>query len=486
MARIAIAGLQHETNTFSPLATELENFLEPDAWPRLVTGEALHSAVAGMNLPVAGCLAAIDEMHDPVPLQWCAAGPGGIVTDRAFEWICDRLLERLAEAGPIDALYLDLHGAMVTESQEDAEGELLARLRAVLGPDRPIIATLDFHANLTARMFELTDALVGYRTYPHIDMAATGARAARLLHRRLLGEEWRGSFRDGLPMRPLVWQCTAIEPMRSAVSRAEEAEDATVISASALAGFPLADIASAGAAAVAYGSNIHDTEAVVDVLSEALSADPPVPTPVYSPANAVRVAKARSDSVHGPVVLADVQDNPGAGGAANTTFLLRAMLEANLENAAFGILCDPSAAARAHRAGTGSRIRTRLGSLHSVCGNAPVEVAFDVVGLGDGKLTGTGPFYRGCRMDLGPMACIRHGGVDVVISSRPQQAADRAMFRHVGLEPDECAIIALKSAVHFRADFEPIAGEIIIVAAPGLSPIDLRELPYRSYRGRHS
>ena len=467
MARIAVAGFQHETNTFVDRKTELAAFIQPDAWPGLIEGAALGAAVKGMNLPVAGFLGALDGAHEIVPLLWCSAPPGGPVSDHAFEAIAGRLLRALAESLPIDALYLDLHGAMVTESFADAEGELLGRLRNLLGPEVPVFASLDYHANISPRMIAATAALVGYRTYPHVDMAETGARAWRLMQQHLGGQLWHTAFRTGLAMRSLVWQSTLSEPMRSIMREAGESRSVTVA-----AGFPLADVACAGASVLAYGDDEAALDATVASLAARLTQEEAAPEAVYAPDEAIDQA-VRLAGDGGPVILADVQDNPGAGGSSDTVGLLRRMLVAELPGrAALGLICDAEAAAAAHGAGSGSAVELSLGAKSGQFGEKPVTGVFEIRAIGSGKFAATGPFYKGCSMDLGPMACLRCRGVDIVVSSRPQQAADQAMFRHVGIEPADYGILALKSSVHFRADFGPIAKAILIIVSPGASPME--------------
>ena len=210
--RVAVGGFMHETNTFAPSKATYEKFLQADSWPGLQTGSGVLAETAGINIPIAGFIAAAGDF-DLVPLLWCNAGPSAHVTDDAFERIAGDMMERLKAAGAIDGLYLDLHGAMVTESHEDGEGELLARARAIVGPDVPIVASLDLHANVTERMVEAADLLVGFRTYPHVDMAETGGRAAGLLAKIM---------REGRPAKALRrpdflisinWQLDRIVPL---------------------------------------------------------------------------------------------------------------------------------------------------------------------------------------------------------------------------------------------------------------------------------
>jgi microcystin degradation protein MlrC len=199
-------------------------------------------------------------------------------------------------------------------------------------------------------------------------------------------------------------------------------------------------------------------------------------------AEAVSTAIALSRNAAKPIVLADTQDNPGAGGASDTVGLLRALVEGGAEGAVFANLSDPKSAEAAHRAGVGAQVSLAIGGWAGGANNTPYQGIFTVEALGDGNFPATGPFYRGNRMQLGPMAVLKTEGVRVVVCSRKQQCADQAMLRHVGIEPTEQKILALKSSVHFRADFQPIAEEILIVAAPGANPVDNRDLPYKRIR----
>src|SRR5918994_786303 len=197
MARIAIGGFQHETNTFAPSKADYAAFEAGGGWPRAQYGETIFGGVEGANIPAAGALQALRALgHSLVGTAWAAASPSAHVTADAFERILGEMIKRIEAAKPLDAVYLDLHGAMVVETYDDGEGELLRRVREAVGSRVPVVASLDLHANVTRAMIERSDALVAYRTYPHVDMAETGARAAGLLHRMLKsGERLAGAFR---------------------------------------------------------------------------------------------------------------------------------------------------------------------------------------------------------------------------------------------------------------------------------------------------
>jgi microcystin degradation protein MlrC len=486
VARIAVGGFQHETNTFAPLKATYRDFEQADGWPGLTEGAAILSTFDGINLPIAGFLeSARAAKHEIVPLLWCSASPSAHVERDAYERIAGRLLSLIKEAGAIDGIYLDLHGAMVTEHLEDGEGELLERIRALTGPDQPIVVSLDLHANVTKRMVSHASALVVCRTYPHVDLAESGQWSAevleRLIKRNQSGEgPLKKAMRRAEFLVPLTWQCTLIEPAQG-IYRAVAASNTA--SASFAFGFPPADIAECGPVALAYAESQDAADAAADRLIGMVNgAERDFAGKVWDPEEAVVFAKKRALELKKPIILADTQDNPGAGGNSDSVGLLEALVRNRAEDAVFANLFDPKTAEIAHRAGEGAEISLGIGAWSGMPGHIPFKATFTVERLGDGNFEATGPFYRGNKMQLGPMALLRIGGTRIVVASRKQQAADQAMLRHLGLEPAAQKILALKSSVHFRADFQPIAGEILIVAAPGANPVDHRALTYRHLR----
>jgi microcystin degradation protein MlrC len=493
--KIAIGGFQHETNTFAPSRADFEAFAQSDSWPALQRGAPLLRAFAGMNIPIAGFIdTARGAGHELLPLVWCSATPSAHVTEQAYEKIAGMLLEDFtaALAAGCEALYLDLHGAMVSEHLEDGEGELLRRLRAIAGEKGekfPIIASLDLHANVTEAMLRYADALIAYRTYPHVDMAQTGARAARYLDSLLQGTPPQAKALRKLDfLIPLTAQCTLIEPARHLISETEKLEGALignsrVNSASIAYGFPLADIAEAGPAVIVYA----DTQAAADEAAKHLAqqieiAETQFREKLWSPSDAVAYANQNSKAGVGPIVLADTQDNPGAGGNGDTVGLLREMIAQGAQHAALGNLFDSEAVEIATKAGEGARIRLALGAKTGGADEQPIDAEFEVVRLSDGEFLATGPFYGGSRISLGRCARLKIGGIEIVVASRKVQCADSEMFRHIGIEPGAMAILAVKSSVHFRADFGPKAKEVLVVESPGPNIADLTKLPFRRLR----
>jgi microcystin degradation protein MlrC len=484
MARIAVGGFQHETNTFSPVPATLADFEAADAWPGLTRGAALFEAVRGINLPVAGFVAEARSLgHELRPLSWCSAQPSGRVTRDAFERISALLLEDLAAAGSVDAVYLDLHGAMVAGHLDDADGELLGRVRAAVGPGLPVVASLDYHANLSPRMAREATALVSYRTYPHVDMAESGARAAAVLHDLLGRGRPVAQLEQAGFLVPLTSQATLVEPMCSLMEATARMERPPLLSVGLTPGFPAADVADCGPAAYACGWEAEAVrEAVHEIAGALRSREPEFALELHTIDQAI-AELARTPPPRGrPVILADTQDNPGAGGHADTMGLIKGLLAGGVRGVLAGVICDPGAAARAHAAGEGSTVALSLGGRQAVPGETPLVADFRVVALGDGRFTGTGPFYHGARFDLGPMTLLELGDARIAVASRKQQAADQAMFRHLRAEPADYAVLALKSSVHFRADFGPIASRILVVEAPGPNVADPARLPFTKLR----
>lgn len=493
MPRIAVGGFQHETNTFAPQRATWEDFARADAWPGYVRGPALFDAVAGVNIPIAGAVETLRAKgHELVPLSWCSAPPSSYVDEDAYERVVAGMLEDLAAAGALDAIYLDLHGAMVAAHHEDGEGELLRRIRALLGERIPIVASLDFHTNMTEAMVRHASAMVGYRTYPHVDMAATGSRAAELLDRLIRERKpLAKAFRRTNFLIPLVWQCTMAEPTKGVFALIDEIEQGSashnqgIVGITHTPGFPPADIAECGPALVVYGYDQEAADAAADRLLAAIEAkEGEFAGRLYAPDEAVAEALRLAKTATGPIVLADIQDNPGAGGTSDTVGLLRALIAHKAAGAVVGMIVDPEAAKTAHAAGEGALLPCGVGAKIGYAGETPVEAKWRIVRLGSGEFTGTGPMMKGAPFRVGPTALVTDeaSGVSVVLACSRIQACDREQFRDVGVEPGDVPILALKSTVHFRADFQPIAAAVLCVVSPGAHVSDPVELPYKRLR----
>jgi microcystin degradation protein MlrC len=312
-------------------------------------------------------------------------------------------------------------------------------------------------------------------------MAETGARAARVLDQMLRsGERPQGGFHQLDYLTGIPSQCSFIEPCKAIyqeLSRLEERHGAVL---SFTPGFPMADFAECGMSVFGYGS----VEAVERLRGAVADSEKNFAMELHDAPDAVRRGKSRGEP-GAPVVLADTQDNPGAGGNGDTTGLLRTLIDQKVPDAVLGMLIDPSSAQRAHEAGQGTTVIFSLGGKSRIPGDSPLNGEFTVERLGDGRFTCTGPMFKGFRMNLGAMALLRSRaapGVRVVLASRKCQAADQEMFRHLGVEPRKSRIVALKSSVHFRADFEPIAKEVLVVKAPGPALADPAEFKWTKLR----
>jgi microcystin degradation protein MlrC len=419
-----------------------------------------------------------------VPTISCGASPSAHVTRDAYERIVKVMIDGIKAAGRLAAVYLDLHGAMVSEHLDDGEGEILARVRKVIGKDLPLVVSLDLHANVTPDMVEHADALIAYRTYPHVDMADTGRAAARHLASLLRTKQKLAKAFRQLPfLIPISWQCTNDQPTKGIYQKLAAMESDAVPTLSFAAGFPAADFPDCGPSVFAYGRTQADADAAADELTNlVVGHEDDFDGRIFTPDEGVRHAMELATRARKPIVIADTQDNPGAGGDSDTTGMLRALVRNNAKRAAIGVIYDPQSAKAAHAAGVGATVTLALGGKSGIPGDAPYKETFIVEKLSDGQFVAPGPYYGGRDMDMGPSAALRIGDVRVVVSSHKAQLADQSMYRYVGIEPSEQAILVNKSSVHFRADFEPIAEKLLICAAPGAMPADTAALPWTRLR----
>jgi len=489
--KILVAGYQHETNTFAPLNADWAAFTRGDVFPAFMRGQAMLDQLSGVNLPAGGFIAAaLARGWDLLPASWCGASPSSYVTQDAFERISTAVLADVARGG-FDAVYLDLHGAGVAEHVDDTEGELITRIRALVGPDLPIVASLDLHANVTEAMLAQADALVAYRTYPHIDMASTGELAAELLARRMaLGRKEALSFRRLPFLIPLNAQSTWMAPAQGLYGALGDADAQFGVRLSFCMGFPASDFDECGPMVWAHGERAQEA---LDHLYKRV-VEPTQWTLEFLPApDAVAHVLSRAAGMNTPLVIADTQDNPGAGGSSNTTGLLQALLAQGAGRrfpgqVALGLMFDPAAAQAALASGVGASVSLSLGqSVPTFTGQAsdpPVSGDFKVRAVSDGQVTLKGPMMTGMAATLGPCACLEIDGVLVAVASGQMQMLDRELFRLVGIQPEAMKIIVVKSSNHFRADFTPLVADartdIIVAKAAGPMAADPADLPWKN------
>ncbi len=484
MARIAIGGYSHETNCFVPMRTDYEHYAQGGEFPPLARREEVIERSKGATFGMSGFLDTIDPSHELVPLIWGQGGAGGYITDDCFERIVGELVGMLSQAMPVDAVYLDLHGAMCSLTYEDAEGEVLRRVRACVGPDIPVVVSLDYHANVSEATVALTDGMAIYLTYPHIDRQGTGSRAARILMRVLEEGMPSGRAIRRIPfLLPLNFQCTLIEPTKGIVDASVAGEGGEILDLCYAAGFPPSDLDECGPSVVCHAYSQEAADAAADRLAAMIMArEDQFAEPLMEPDDAVVEAMRIAETASKPVVIADTQDNPGCGGTCDTTGLLEALVRHDAQGTAMCVMWDADAAEAAHAAGKGERITVDLGGKHGPEGVTPYHGTFTVTALTDGRFVTTGRSIGGRHINIGPTALLTIGGVSIVVASKRMQAYDQDIFRHIGVAPEKQKILVLKSTCHFRADFDPIAEKTLVAVAPGAHIVDSTRYPFQYLR----
>lgn len=478
--RLFLAMLSHETNTFSNVPTDRAQFEARD----LRYGGEILEVYRDTGTCLGGMIGAAERLGATlIPSVAASASPAGRVTREIYEHVKQRLLADLERAGRLDGVLLDLHGAMVPEGIDDGEGDIIAAVREAVGPGVPIAVTLDFHGNLGRDMIGKADLLHGYKTYPHVDMAERGAEATRRLAQVIGGRiKPTAAWRKPPLMPPLGRQGTARGPMRRLYDLADEMEkDPKVISISLFAGFPYADIPDAGLGIYVV---TDDDPALAERLAGQLERVAWEHRHEFiHAALPVKDAVARALAAEGrPIVLADMADNTGGGAAGDGTEILRELLRVGARGATVACIWDAAAVAACVKAGVGARITLEIGGKVDDRHGAPVSVTGTVRTLSDGRFVHRGPMMRGLPGRLGPTAVLDVNDVKVILISYRWQTLDPEMIRFVGINPLLEKILVVKSTIHYRAAFEPIAKEIIEVDAPGLSSSNLSRFEYRRIR----
>ena len=481
--KVLSAEFAHETNTFSTIPTGFDRFVAQDCF---LDAESAIAARGDSNTELAGFLDSA-KAHDweLVHVLSAIAQPAGRVTRDAFERLTGRIVAAARQQfNRLDGILLGLHGAMVTDDFEDGEGELLARLRAVVGPDLPIAVTLDPHANVTQAMCRHANIIVSYRTYPHVDMRRTGQHAGDILHKTMRGEIRPVTLRVGLPMIDEVnGGRTDVGPMlaRAELARAYENE-ADVFAVSINGGFGRADIAEVGPSVLvtAQGDMARHLR-----FAESLAEDMwKRRFEVINTFLSVEAAAAQCLDYHGngrPIVVADYADNPGGGAYGDATNLLKALLAAGVKNACFGPVVDPATVRQLQDTPIGARVQVQLGGKTDArLGGGPLELSGLLQLRSNGHYRGDGPMMGGLDKTWGPTAVLRVDGIDILVVTQPAQMLDLQQFRAFGIDPAAKSVVAIKSMQHFRAAFEPIAGKVIVCDSGALCTPDYATLPYRS------
>lgn len=478
--RIAIGGISHETSTFAKTGTTLADFHRPNGF---FAGMDMVERFRGANICTGGFLdGAAKHGFDAVPLLWTFAFPSGLIERSTYDSLASDFLDRLRAAdreARLDGVLLDLHGAMVIDGIDDGDGQFVHAVREVVG-SRPIVVTFDLHGNHTRARVEAADAIIGFDTYPHVDMAERGREAADLIVRIV-----RGELQPVMALRPLpiLWsaacQVTAHPPMDEAMRKVHELETRPgILSITLSTGFPWADVPEMGASVIAVADRDQKlAQETADELGDWIwQRRDQWHARLQSPSEGLAAGEKLGRY---PIILADQADNTGGGAPGDSTEILREFIARDLSDAVVLYIVDPEVADRAHAAGVGGRFRAEVGGKSDPIQGPPVEMECEVVALSDGQFTYDGPMYAGLTGNMGSSAWIRQGGVNVVVVPAREQPLDPAFARTLGIECARMKYISVKSAVHFRSGFERIAGSIHNVNARAIHTHDFAKLPYR-------
>jgi microcystin degradation protein MlrC len=484
--RVLLAQFMHETNTFSKLPTTLDDYRRRF----LVEGEAIVPKFKGTKNEMGGYIdAAATYGWEPVYAVAANATPSGTLTKETWETIRDMLLAAARKAGKLDGICLSLHGAMVSETEDDAEGALLEALRRIVGPDVPIAATLDLHANATVKMAKNANALVAFRTYPHVDGYERSIQAAALVQEAMEGRKMPRCLLVQPAMLEGADHGRTTQPgqMRDLLAKADRYEtEAGINVVSIQVGFTWSDIPYTGPSIAV--SHEPGKEARAKAIAQELiddiwrQRDETVSNTAYRTiADGIAAAKAGVGK-KGPLVIADGTDNPGGGGYNDTTPVLQALIDAGIENVAFGTIFDPAAVRRAIEAGVGATIDVALGGHTDEAMGRPVKARAVVKMLSDGSFRNEGPMNAGVETQMGPTAVLRIGGIDVIAISNRVQTIDLQVFLSQGIDPTAKSVLVVKSVQHFRAAYGPIAREIVLVDSGGICSPDISRLKFTKLR----
>ncbi|WP_026379775.1 M81 family metallopeptidase [Afifella pfennigii] len=469
--RVAVGGFYHETNTRAQRRTRIEDFR---AYQYAESAD-LAPTFAGTNSEIGGMLDWLAENgHEAVPLLFAAAVPSGTIEHACYVELLSRLLAMLANSGPVDAVVLSLHGAAIVDTLDDPDGAFVAAVRRAVGPDVPVGVTLDYHANISPALFDAANFVSVYRTYPHTDMAERGREVARV------------SVKEGAPparaMRklplitvPLV-QATGDAAMAPIMDDLETVLAAPgILSASLAMGFAYADSPHLGATLLAYGASQEAADAAADRLAESVWQARERFTPDLVALKDLSAALAAADAR--PTIVVDPSDNVGGGSAGDGTAVLAALIEAGLGGVV--VITDPEAVGQAKAAGLGATFEALVGAKADREHGEPVRLAGEIVWLGEASFTNSSSYMTGFLTLMGETAVIRHGDLKVVLTSLRTMPFDQGILTSVGIDPAAEPVIVVKSAIAWRAAFEPIARRILIADTPGICPASLRAEHYR-------
>ena len=486
--RVAILGLMLESNSFAPLTTK-EDYLNRVYLAGREILEDLNSSDPKLPAEIRGFVSAMNTRCDwtPVPILVGLVEAGGPMDHTFYQATFDDMKSRLSAAMPLDAVYISNHGAMITTENKDPDGEIFDMVRSIVGPDVPVVATLDLHGNVSERMVEASDAIVAYRTNPHVDMRERGIETAEILLEMFAGMRPQSAF-IRLPLTPpTVTLLTEAGPYADIINFGQSLITEDIANVSILGGFAYSDTPKNGLAIIVTarcGGGVAD--ALAREIAQKAWADHQRYIPqLTSLEDAVeRVVQAGRDASLPALILADVADNPGGGGNGNTMWLLEALHNAKATDVIVGIIYDPALAAQAHSLGEGATFNAVFNREEPDEFSRRFEAEAEIICLKDGDCVGRRGFYADRRMNLGPSALLDLGGIQVVIISIRTQCADPVFLEMMGLDIGQARAVVVKSRGHFRAGFDEFfsSEQVIEVDTPGLtSPIlsrfDFKHMP---------
>lgn len=478
--KIITGCIGHETNTFSNIISDLDKFKEKG----IIEGNEFFKIYLGTR-SIGGAFIEIAKKreYELVPTLWNNTFAWGLVTDEALDYMLDKMLKRIREAGKIDGVLMQLHGAMVSETHPDAEAYILGKIRKLVGKDIPIVATLDLHANLSKKTSEFADILVGYDTYPHVDPYERGLEAAELMYLLLKKEIKPTVAHEKLQMliSPQA-QKTNYFPMKSVYDLAHIIEEEEgILNVTILPGYPFSDIEYAGMDIIVTTDNDKELadEKAKQISDYIWNMRRHFLADVIPVEDAVRRAILAKE---GPIILADQADNPGGGAPADGTAILQELLKQKAKNVVICVMRDPEAVAKAIEVGIGNMVTMKIGGKTDNIHGEPVKVTGYVKLISDGKFLRKSIMGRGLITNLGRTVILDIDGIEIILTERRVQPTDLEQYRAFGIEPTEKKIIVVKSAVHFREVHEPIAKEIIEVDGPGIHGTRLSGFPYKNIK----
>lgn len=478
--RIATGGIIHETSTCVDAPTTMKQF-EYDRG--IIRGTDILERFGGTNVCTGGFIqGAATNDFELVPLLRASAFPHGLIDRNDYEALKQEMMDRLAEAehegGPVDGALLDLHGAMVVDGIDDGDGDVIAAFREYLGPSRPVVVTQDMHGNHTQARVAAADAIVGFDTFPHVDMAERGVEAAQIIARTIRGEH---RPRMAIHQMPLFWstpcQVTAHSPMDEVLQQVHDIETRQgIICVTIATGFPWANVPEVGSSVIVVADD--DEQLAQSTADELGSWIWERRERWFAAPLAVREALRRGEELgRYPVILADHADNTGGGSPGDSTEVLQTFLDLKLPDALLLYLVDHEVAAQAGETGVGNRVAVSLGGKSSPVQGPPVQAVAEVMAVSDGAFAYDGPMFAGLTGSMGTSAWLRIEGVNIVVVTAREQPFDMAFARSLGIDCAKMKYIAVKSAAHFRAAFEPIAGSIHNIDAAGIHTHTFSQLP---------